>query len=429
MSESEKPSGNQSTGDEVPIDSKPDAVEDPFQNKKKLDTSKVLDEIGRKNHVPRRSNKGGAKAATFFLFLLIFALAGATTWLAYLQWLTQDRYNAVVSDVRQENEQLLQQMTQVRASMESEQQALRTELAEQSGLLRDSNSALQEALAARDEAERNDEQRLDRLQQQISRDLDDVQGVVGALQRQLGNLQQRDIRWLNAEASYLMRLAQQKLQLETDLESTALLLRTIDGLLEDQSSALAQTARQNLADDLRALQETRVPDRAALARQLAALSDSLDQLSLAGSRQASYQERVTDQWQNTPQQESWLDAGMNLLRTIFVWRQWEDTPAEILPPQQETLFKQQLVMQLEQAQLAMLQGDQALYQQVLTQTLASLDRYFDQDNDRTRQLRADLEQLQAADVAVRLPDLSSTAELIRQLASNAGSAPAAQPAN
>lgn len=432
MSESDKPSDNQNTGDDVSGDGTSGSVGDPFQNKKKLDTSKVLDEIGRKNHASRRGNKGGTKALTFVLFLLIFALAGATAWLAYQQWLAQDRYDSVVSDVRQENQQLLQSMAEMRASMESEQQALQAELAEQSGLLRDSNSALQEALSDMNEAERNDEQRLDRLQQQVSRDLDDVQGVVAALQRQLGNLQQRDIRWLNAEANYLMRLAQQKLQLETDLESTALLLRTIDGLLEDQNSALAQTARQNLADDLRALQETRLPDRVALARQLAALDESLEQLSLAGSRQDSYEERVADQWQNTPQQaqrESWLDAGMNLLRTIFVWRQWDDTPTEILPPQQETLLKQQLRLQLEQAQLAMLQGDQALYQQVLALTLANLDRYFEQANDRTRQLRADLEQLQAAEVAVSLPDLSSTADLIRQLASNSGPVPAAQPAN
>ena len=68
--------------------------EDPFQSRRKLDTSSVLDEIGRKNHAaPRRSGTGaGAKTAMAVLFVLVLSLAGATGWLGYQQWLAQDRF-------------------------------------------------------------------------------------------------------------------------------------------------------------------------------------------------------------------------------------------------------------------------------------------------------------------------------------------------
>ncbi len=398
--------------------------EDPFQSRRKLDTSSVLDEIGRKNHAaPRRSGTGaGAKTAMAVLFVLVLSLAGATGWLGYQQWLAQDRVSQAVAGVQAENIRLQQLMAGLRTEMETERERLQTDLTEQAALLRDGNRAVQAALTEVDEQEQMDQQRLNRLQQQVSRDLSDVQGLVTALQRQVGNLQQRDRRWLNAEANYLMRLAQQKLQLETDLASTVLLLRTIESLLADQDGLLVATARQNLADDLRALQNVRLPDRAALSQRLSALSAELEQLTLAGSRQQGYQERVQEQWQQTPatmQEGSWLDAGIALLRSIFVWREWEEMPADVLPPQQESILKQQLQLQLEQAQLAMLQGDEMLYEQVLGQVIRNLQRYFEADDDRSRQLLAELERLQAEELQVALPDLSATAELIRQLASSA----------
>ncbi|HDZ07766.1 uroporphyrinogen-III C-methyltransferase [Pseudohongiella sp.] len=410
--------------------------EDPFRSRKKLDTSSVLDEIGRKNNatLKRSSTGAGAKAAIVFLFLLVLPLAGATGWLGYQQWLSQDRVSQAVADVRAENVRLQQVMAGMRAEVEAErdrllteQERLQADLTEQAALLREGSSAVQDALTEVDEQEQVDQQRLDRLQQQIIRDMDDVEGLVGALQRQVGNLQQRDTRWLNAEANYLMRLAQQKLQLEADLESTALLLRTIDSLLAGQQGLLVATARQNLSDDLRALQDVRIPDRAAVSQRLIALGDDLEQLTLAGSRQESYQERVQGQWQETPEtmrEGSWLDAGIALLRSIFVWREWDEAPTEMLPPQQEDNLKQRLQLQLEQAQLAMVQGDEVLYRQILGQAIRNLQRYFESDSASSRQLVAELERLQAEELQVALPDLSATAELIQQLAS-ASAAPSA----
>ena len=424
--------------------------EDPFQSRKKLNTATVLDEMGRKNNAAAKRGSAGPKVSIVFLFLLVLTLAGATGWLGYQQWLSQDRYSEVVAEVQEENARLQQVMIDMRANLEAERDSLRAdlvaertnlsterdglqaELTEQAALMRESNGTLQEVLAEVDEQEQNDQQRLNRLQQQISSDMDDVEGVVGALQRQLGNLQQRDTRWLNAEANYLMRLAQQKLQLEADLASTALLLRTIDSLLAEQNGMLVETARQNLADDLRALQNTRLPDRVALSQRLIMLSDSVEQLSLAGSRQESYQERVQGQWQDTSvamREGSWLDAGLALLRSIFVWREWDEAPSEMLPPQQETILKQQLQLQLEQAQLAMLQGDELIYRQVLALAIRSMQRYFESDNERSRQLVAELERLQAVELQVALPDLSATASLIQQLADLPAPVVSGQPLN
>lgn len=408
----------------------PPVSDDPFQSRKKLDTSSVLEEIGRKNNAAPKRSGSGSRGAIVLLFVLVVPLAGATGWLGYQQWLSQDRVSQAVADVQADNARLQRQMTDTRAELDAERDRLQAELTEQTVLLREGSQAMQAALTEVDEQEQMDQQRLDRLQQQVSRDLTDIRSLVSALQAQVGNLQQRDTRWLNAEANYLMRLAQQKLQLENDLASTSLLLRTIDSLLAGQTGMLAATARQNLADDLRALQDVRLPDRAALAQRLSALDDDLTQLTLAGSRQQGYQEQVQEQWQQTPasmQAGSWMDAGLALLRSIFVWREWDETPAEMLPPQQEDVIRQQLQLQLEQAQLAMVQGDRPLYRQVLAQLIDNLQRYFAADSGRSRDLIAELRRLQAEELQVALPDLAASASLIQQLAGSAPPPTASEP--
>lgn len=414
------------------------AHEGPVQSRKKLDTSSVLDEIGRKNNAAPKRSGSGASVAIVLLFLLVLPLTGATAWLGYQQWLLQDRVSQAVIDVQAGNARLQQDMAGMRADLEAErsrllaeQESLQADLTQQAALLRAGNSAVQDALTEVNEQEQIDRQRLEHLQQRVDRDLGDVASLVAALQRQVGVLQQRDTRWLNAEANYLMRLAQHKLQLEVDLESTVVLLRSIDSLLAKQEGVLVAAARQNLADDLRALQDVRLPDRAALSRRLTALGDDLEQMTLAGSRQDGYQERVQQQWQETPEtmrDGSWLNAGMALLRSIFVWREWDETPTEMLPPQQENILKQQLQLRLEQAQLAMLQGDELFYRRALAQATGNLRRYFESDNDRSRQLLAELESLQTEELQVALPDLSATAELIEQLAGSSAMPTAQSPA-
>ena len=409
----------------------PSMNDDPFQNRKKLDTSSVLDEIGRKNHAaPRRSNTAG-RTASAFMFVLILLLAAATGWLGYQQWLSQDRVTRAVTDVQSESARWQQQVNDMRAELTAQREQLQSDMTEQAALLRQSNSAVQTALTEIDTQEQSGQQRLERVQQQVARDMSDTQSLVAALQRQVAILQQRDTRWLNAEANYLMRLAQQKLQLESDLASAELLLGMIDTLLAGQSGPLVATTRQNLADDLQAIRNTQLPDRAMVSQRLVRLGNNLDQMSLAGSRQDSYQEGVQGQLQETAQAVSevgWVEAGLDLLRSIFVWREWDETPAESLPLQQEDLLKQQLQLQLEQAQLAMLQDDESLYRQILAQVSNNIQRYVGSDNERGRQLLAELEQLQAIEIHMALPDLSDTAALIRQLASSAAPATPVAPA-
>lgn len=379
----------------------------------KPDTPQLLDELARKNAASSSSRK--RKTSSWLpglLLVYVLLLSAGGGWFFYLQWQQQSGYQQTLQTMQADNRRLREQLSETESDM-------RDALEEQVSRMQASRDALDDALDELGQFEQSGAQRLNRFEQQFSRDMQDVNSIVNAVQRQLGNLQQRDTRWLNAEANYLVRLAQRKLVMESDVTSALLLLRSAHALLEDQASTLALTARQAIADDIRQLQAVQLPDKLALATQLSTMSAEIEQLTLIGMRQETYREGVQEGWQQS-KDAGWLAAGLNLLRTIFVWREWDDSPDEMLPAQQEVLVKRQIQLQLEQARLALIQGDQALYRLVLEQSLGLLNAHFSQDAERVQNVAREIERLSEFNTVVELPDLSASVQLLNQLAMSAG---------
>lgn len=379
----------------------------------KPDTPQLLDELARKNAASSSSRK--RKTSSWLpglLLVYVLLLSAGGGWFFYLQWQQQSGYQQTLQTIQADNRRLREQLSETESDM-------RDALEDQVSRMQASRDALDDALDELGQFEQSGAQRLNRFEQQFSRDMQDVNSIVNAVQRQLGNLQQRDTRWLNAEANYLVRLAQRKLVMESDVTSALLLLRSAHALLEDQASTLALTARQAIADDIRQLQAVQLPDKLALATQLSTMSAEIEQLTLIGMRQETYREGVQEGWQQS-KDAGWLAAGLNLLRTIFVWREWDDSPDEMLPAQQEVLVKRQIQLQLEQARLALIQGDQALYRLVLEQSLGLLNAHFSQDAERVQNVAREIERLSEFNTVVELPDLSASVQLLNQLAMSAG---------
>jgi uroporphyrin-3 C-methyltransferase len=344
----------------------------------------------------------------WIVVILLCCALGAFYWQQTRFSLNQ---SAAVQSLQENNQQLTAALRTAEANMQIELQA-------QAGLLQSSADSLQQALSGLQTMEQQDEQRVQGLQQRMERQLQDTRTVVTALQRQVAGLQQRDTRWLNAEASYLMRMAEHKLIVENNAQAALQLLQVVNGLLRDQLDPLAQTAQQSVLQDIAALESAQVPDRLLLAQRVSELAGILETVSVSGARQAMYQQALGDAREQTSlvaQNQSWTAAVMNLFRSIFVWRQTEQNPLEFLPPDQESLLKLQLRLQFEQARLAVVQADQRLFEDALQQVAAGLQRYFMQESAVATRLHDDVQALAAQGVRGDLPDISATRALVEQL--------------
>ncbi|MDP2282914.1 MAG: uroporphyrinogen-III C-methyltransferase [Pseudohongiella sp.] len=370
----------------------------------------------------RSQARPAAQSRPWLLWLLVILLGGA---LGAFYW-QQTRFSLSQSASLQVLQESNQQIT---AALNAAQTDMRSELQAQVALLQDSSGALQQAMSELQAMEQQDEQRLQGLQQRLERQLQDTQVVVTALQRQVAGLQQRDMRWINAEAAYLMRLADHKMTLEFNPQAALQLLRSVLVLLRDQLDPLAQTALQSLQQDIVALESLQFPDRLALAQRVTELAAVLETVSVTGTRQASYEQglRVTrDQIAAVETEQSWTAAVMDLLRSIFVWRQNEHNPLEFLASDQEDLIKLQMRLLLDQARFAVIQADQLLFEDALQQVASVLQRYFMQESEVAIQLHDDVQALSVQSVQINLPDLSATRSLIEQLQ---GAAPDVSPAS
>ena len=361
------------------------------------------------------------RSRPWLLWLIVIVLSGALGAFYWQQTRFSVSQSASLLSLQESNQQLNAALVAARADMQSE---LQTQVA----LLQDGSGTLQQAISELQLMEQQDEQRLLGLQQRLERQLQDTQVLVTALQRQVAGLQQRDIRWINAEAAYLMRLADHKLTLEFNPQTALQLLRSVLVLLRDQLDPLAQTALQSLQQDIAALESLQFPDRLALAQRVTELAAVLETVSVTGTRQASYEQglRVTqDQIAGVATEQSWTAAVMDLLRSIFVWRQNEHNPLEFLASDQENLIKLQMRLLLDQARFAAIQANQLLFEDALQQVASVLQRYFMQESEVAIQLHDNVQALSVQSVQIDLPDLSATRALIEQLQ---GAAPDVSPA-
>ena len=90
----------------------------------------------------------------------------------------------------------------------------------------------------------------------------------------------------------------------------------------------------------------------------------------------------------------------------------------ILPPEEEYYLRQNLTLKLEQAQIALLKGNQTAFRYGLEQSKGWIEKYFDPFDITTISMLDTLGDLEAVEVAQRIPDISNSLLQTRQLLSD-----------
>jgi uroporphyrin-3 C-methyltransferase len=216
--------------------------------------------------------------------------------------------------------------------------------------------------------------------------------------------------WLLAEAQYLLRLANQRLIMTGDTLSAEALMSSADAILREIGDVDLHKLRGALASDLVAVRAVPRLDLEGLYLRVGALIDRTDELVMFEmpeidapeplAEDADWRERLAYGYQS---------AMAKLSEYIVVSRR--DTPIEtLMDPQYEGLVRQNMRMLLEQAQVALLSGNQSLYQRSLERASGWVEAFFKDDQDASRAMRRELADLAGERVSVELPDLSESLE-------------------
>lgn len=247
------------------------------------------------------------------------------------------------------------------------------------------------------------ESKIDNLQLRIN--------TQGRRMAELGSTTRSD--WLLAEAVYLSRLANQRLQTERSVKNPLALLESVDLILKELDDESLLPVRRALAEDITALRLVKDVDRQGIYLELQAIANNLDALPLmdiptqvASAKGSSHTDRAN---------EADVDKGFFYEIQSLVRVTKREKPIEpILQPTESALVKYNLSMMLEQAQIALLREEQVIFETSLAKADNYLSRFF-QSSTNVEAVADRLEVLRQISVQQQLPSIDRTLEALETL--------------
>jgi uroporphyrin-3 C-methyltransferase len=222
--------------------------------------------------------------------------------------------------------------------------------------------------------------------------------------------------WLLAEAAYLVRLANQRLQVERSVDNPLAILESVDGIFVQINDPELLAVRNALAVDIAALRMVEKVDPEGIYLELQAISAALETLSILEPHADPEAVQLAQAGQDSEQPPSSLAETLQRFSDNFgnlIVLQRRQQPIEpLLNGAEQTMVRQNLYLLLEQAQSALLREEQRIYSSSLTKAEALLRRYF-QLNSESEASIARLQILAERSVNQTLPDISGSQNAIQ----------------
>ncbi len=265
-------------------------------------------------------------------------------------------------------------------------------------------------------------QRLESIEQQLAgqqdpqADIEQLQQDLQALRQQVQGLQGgvTDARraWVQAEAGYLLQVANQQLQLRNDPAAAAKALQLADTNLRQLDNPRLTPVREALAEEIAALRALPARDPAGLALQLTAIATQLEQWPLA-EQVPSAAPVATEVDADTARRL--LDSLERIARETVIVRRQDEPVAPLASPVSVALQQLLVQGQLATARLAVLRQEGELFRAQIDAALASIPRYFDAEAPAVDSALQTLRELRDATLEVDAPDISRSLNRLRAL--------------
>ncbi len=285
------------------------------------------------------------------------------------------------------------------------------------------NQATQEQLNTITAAVGDAGARLDEVSQGSEEFRQYVTGELDTVRSSLGTSSQD---WLYAEVEYLVRMANQRVLMEGDAVSALSLLSSADQIIQQAEGLAAHELRQSLAADIAALKAVNQVDVQGIYLQLSALVEQVDNLKRAvpGFEPEEVEETVSSEPQSTLDRISAVfTRAIDRFTSLVDFRRGGVTVTPILPPREEYYLRQNLILKLQIAQMALLEGNDEVYKTSLREASSWVASSFDEADAGTVAMIASLSSLAEKNVGVAMPDISRSLQAAREQLSGFHEAP------
>lgn len=240
----------------------------------------------------------------------------------------------------------------------------------------------------------------------------ELNSAISQVQRQLGKTRGD---WLIADAEYLLSIANQRLYLMGDVNTTREALEAADQRLRESGDAGAFKIREQIAKDITAIRNVAVTDIVGMYASIQSLQDQVDTLTLflpytgkTLTQPKPVQEPTDKEGQNL------LDSALGQLEGVVTLRHTEHPIKEILTQEEAQFIREQLRVKLEMVKIALVQQNERLYQSSLADAKKWAERNFTK-NTETNNFIAELDKFNAIKIRSHFPDISLSLKMLRDI--------------
>lgn len=216
--------------------------------------------------------------------------------------------------------------------------------------------------------------------------------------------------WLLLKARHYLELAQINAHWSDDQQTTIALLQQADNLVRTISDQQLFKVRQAIAQEIAQLQALPKIDTAGLLSQLDAAENTIANLPIKHPLQRAPINNVNnDSWRQK------LRDSMNVLEKLVVVRHNDEDIQPLLSPLHQTLERDSIRINLQEAEWALLQNNPKIYQLSIAQALNEINRAFDENATITQALIKQLQGLQQEKLETVKPTIDQSLLLLNQL--------------
>lgn len=334
---------------------------------------------------PRKGSKSSALlwVVVVITLLLVLALGAVGYW--YWQQQGSER-----TDMESKRQQQIQQLS----SVEQQNQQLRQQL------LQLDKSKQQLATMVSQLADKTDQ--IQRQSEQALAELSNMEG-------------KRPADWLLAEADYLVRMAGRKVWLEKDIRTAIMLLKNADTRLGELADPSVIPVRELIANDIQTLRQINPVSRTSVALTVSGMLGQVDNLALDTFEKPSTEKSQDLSESPKDWQQNLKQVWNNIVDDFISVERTETAVKPVMSQQEQWLNREQLKLQLMQAQSAAVAAQPELYQQSLQNALQLLENKYDNEDAAVTGFINSVQSLLETDVTQQLPESLKSADPLQRL--------------
>lgn len=248
-------------------------------------------------------------------------------------------------------------------------------------------------------------------------ELESLPGRIASLEESMSALSgiSRGLRdaWLLAEAEYYMQIGNAQLQLGGNAKLAMLALQLADEKIRQLADPALTAVRRALADEIRALDAIETPDIEGIALTLSSLATAVDELPLDNELEATEE---TDAEVNDDL--SGMDRVIASLKKtasdVVSVRRSDEIVQPLIAPEAQYFLRANLALQFQAARIALLRGEQTLFDQSLDDASRWISHYYDTDDAAVRSALEAVNEARQSVLPASLPDISGSLRLLRE---------------